>query len=66
MEKFTKEELKIGFKIKAHGEGGHIYTLICIDETENKVAIKREKDGLVLTYKIDLFLQKLFKYSNKI
>jgi len=66
LEKYTMEDLKIGFRIKAHGEGGKIYVLIAIDETENKVAIKRESDGLVLTYSIPLFLKKLYKLSNKI
>ena len=62
----TIDDLKIGIRLKAHGEGGKVYVLICIDETENKVALKRESDGLVYTYLIPYFVQKIYKKTKTI
>jgi hypothetical protein len=48
-------KLNPGMKFRAQGEGGRIYCLVAVDTAAENVHLKREKDGLVLKMKLELF-----------
>jgi len=51
-------DIKPGMKFRSKGEGGNIYTVICVDMNfPASIILKREKDGLELRYRVDRFIE---------